>query len=281
MSLKTSLPAMDQYSCSRCNQTMQADEKTEHDDWHFAQDLQSQEQGSGATASQPPPKVAPPTYPPDVKHPYQPDPAPTNGGSSGQTPQYAPPSHPPPTNGASRAAARHHTNQLIEVSHIRAKDEVLHANIRQVKAYNRTDFFIATNAEHAAKCAVGKQYIQHRHRARTRDRLLLQLLYPSISEDEMESIRRAGCVVKGGHVSRSVHRIDPTCCSYDIHSYIEQERKHTMTTTELALAYSAATPINSVSSRPMATIKVPGVRKDRSRPTMQSQYIKPSISTTN
>lgn len=41
-----------------------------------------------------------------------------------QPPQYAPPSNAPPANGASRAAARNHTNAVIEAAKIRARDEV-------------------------------------------------------------------------------------------------------------------------------------------------------------
>lgn len=48
----------------------------------------------------------------------------SNGASSAQPPNYAPPSYPPPANGASRAAARTHTNAVIEAGKIRSQDEV-------------------------------------------------------------------------------------------------------------------------------------------------------------
>lgn len=39
-------------------------------------------------------------------------------------PAYVPPAGPPPANAAGRAAARHHTNQVIEAAKVRARDEV-------------------------------------------------------------------------------------------------------------------------------------------------------------
>ena len=42
----------------------------------------------------------------------------------GNPPAYAPPAGPPPANVAGRAAARHHTNQVIEAAKVRARDEV-------------------------------------------------------------------------------------------------------------------------------------------------------------
>ena len=42
----------------------------------------------------------------------------------GNPPAYLPPAGPPPANAAGRAAARHHTNQVIEASKVRARDEV-------------------------------------------------------------------------------------------------------------------------------------------------------------
>ena len=139
-SLDGSQQNSDLYFCSRCDQKLKWHEKEEHEDWHFAKDLQSQEQdGAGASARptqavpQPqrpiskqaadskdtqPPDYAPPSYPPP---PAAPQPADSNNT---QPSNYAPPSYPPPTNGASRAAARHHTNQVIEAGKVRARDEV-------------------------------------------------------------------------------------------------------------------------------------------------------------
>ena len=46
----------------------------------------------------------------------------TNG--KGQPPAYAAPSGPPPVNARGIAAARHHTNQVVEAAKVRARDEV-------------------------------------------------------------------------------------------------------------------------------------------------------------
>jgi hypothetical protein len=117
----------EEYMCPRCEKSMSFNEKEEHDDWHFAKDLESQE-GNGVATPQPPPQIyaPPPTAPPshDVKS------QPASDSKTGQPPgyappSYAPPSHPPPAAGASRAKAiRHHTNQVIEAAKVRARDEV-------------------------------------------------------------------------------------------------------------------------------------------------------------
>lgn len=122
-------------------------EKDQHEDWHFAKDLQDQEQ-NGAVASVPPAQAAPRApprsqqdlkqgsdsevyQPPDYAPPSHPPPRAQQqdlkqvGDSKGnQPPNHAPPSYPPPQDGASRATARHHTNQVIEAAKIRARDEV-------------------------------------------------------------------------------------------------------------------------------------------------------------
>ena len=121
----------DQYTCPRCSQTFHVDEKSQHEDWHFAGDLQAQEQ-NGATSPEPqsqpastiqplsskqgrdskefqPPSYAPPSHPP-----------PSHAASTG----YAPPSHPHPRNATNGAATHTHTNQVIEAAKIRARDEV-------------------------------------------------------------------------------------------------------------------------------------------------------------
>ncbi len=106
----------DQYFCSRCDQTIDSDEKDEHEDWHFAKDLQAQEQ-DGAIASGRPAQAAPQAQRQDLKQ--------AGDSKSYQPPDYAPPSYPPPKNGASRATAiRRHTNQVIEAAKVRARDEV-------------------------------------------------------------------------------------------------------------------------------------------------------------
>jgi len=116
LKLDASHEGSDQYSCPRCEQTVHLSEKDEHEDWHFAKDLEAQEQ-DGTTASTRPAQAPPQIQPPDFKQ---------AGDSKGEPPpDYAPPSYPPPQNGASRATAtRHHTNQVIEAAKIRARDEV-------------------------------------------------------------------------------------------------------------------------------------------------------------
>lgn len=52
-----------------------------------------------------------------------------SGGKSDLPPGYAPPAGPPPANGASRAAARNHTNQVVEAAKVRARDEVRSAAV--------------------------------------------------------------------------------------------------------------------------------------------------------
>lgn len=53
----TDKPAMKAYSCNRCRQPMLMQEKEEHDDWHFAKDLQAQE-ASAASRDNPQPSDA-------------------------------------------------------------------------------------------------------------------------------------------------------------------------------------------------------------------------------
>ena len=111
-----SYPVSKEYFCSRCEKTMASYEKSEHDDWHFAKDLQDQEQG-GSVAPETPAQVPPQVKPPDPKQ--------ASDSNNFQPPAYAPPSHPPPTSGASRERAiRHHTNPVIEAAKVRARDEV-------------------------------------------------------------------------------------------------------------------------------------------------------------
>jgi Ubiquitin-Binding Zinc Finger len=118
--LDTSLQTSDEFFCSRCDQNMPSIGKGEHEDWHFAKDLQAQEQ-DGADVSQSPPQ--PPSHPPP--HAQQRDLKQNDNRGSQGPPEYAPPSQPPPRDGASRAIAiRHHTNQVIEAAKVRARDEV-------------------------------------------------------------------------------------------------------------------------------------------------------------
>lgn len=118
--VKSSQPTSDQYFCPRCEQSMHFNEKDEHDDWHFAKDLEIQDQDS----------VAPSQPPAQTPQSQQSKPHVATDSKSEQPPGYAPPSypppsHPPPTNGSSRARAiHHHTNQVIEAAKVRARDEV-------------------------------------------------------------------------------------------------------------------------------------------------------------
>jgi hypothetical protein len=56
---------IDQYLCRRCGNTIQLDEKNEHDDWHFAKDLEEQD---GAASTEPSAQTVPPPHalPPQV-----------------------------------------------------------------------------------------------------------------------------------------------------------------------------------------------------------------------
>lgn len=104
-----------QYFCSRCNQTISLSEKDEHEDWHFAKDLQAQE--DDARAPERPAAAAPQPRMQNPKH--------ADNSQSNTPASYAPPSYPPPQNAASRATAIYrHTNQVIEAAQVRARDEV-------------------------------------------------------------------------------------------------------------------------------------------------------------
>lgn len=102
------------FVCQRCEQTIPLFSRDEHDDWHFAKDLEEEQDGSSTQG--PPPQLSSPTSKKDA----------VNGAhKDDQPPQYAPPAHPPPRNGASRTMSRRpHTNQVIEVARLRARDEV-------------------------------------------------------------------------------------------------------------------------------------------------------------
>ena len=109
----------DQYLCPRCEKTMILEEKNEHDDWHFAKDLEEQD---GAASTEHPTQFAPPPHPPlpqasNAQQHF-------SVSKNEESPGYAAPSYPPPANGESRAIAiRHHTNQVTEAAKLRAGDE--------------------------------------------------------------------------------------------------------------------------------------------------------------
>lgn len=149
---------MDHYLCKQCEQKVPSHEKEEHEDWHLAMDLQSQEEngsGSGSVAQNHPPQPSIQTKPPpqDTKQ---------NGGGNGhQPPAYAPPSQPPPASGASRSNIRHHTNKVIEAAALRAKDEVRLSSACDA-ANTMTDSRPARNAECVTKSAVPISHLQQR-----------------------------------------------------------------------------------------------------------------------
>ncbi len=114
--LNASQQTSGQYFCAPCDQTMHLDEKDQHEDWHFAKDLQAREQ-DGTIALERPAQAAPHMQRLDLKR--------AGDSKSNQPPEFAPPSYPPPKNGASKATAvRRHTNQVIEAAKVRARDEV-------------------------------------------------------------------------------------------------------------------------------------------------------------
>ena len=153
--VKASQLSPDQYFCPRCEQSMHFNEKDEHDDWHFAKDLETQDQ-DGAAPSQPPAQAP---------QSQQLKPQPASDSKSEQPPGYAPPSypppsHPPPANGASRTRAiRHHTNQVIEAAKVRARDEVRNSGKLNPNEQS-TNSPKARNAECPADSAITIWYLQ-------------------------------------------------------------------------------------------------------------------------
>jgi hypothetical protein len=155
---KTPLPVVDEdYFCPRCTQSMPAQSQAEHEDWHLATDLQSEEEhGSGATSHLSKDASLPP------KHDLKPL---GDNKIDKQPPQYMPPPGPPPRNGALRPAisARPHTNQVIEAAKVRARDEVCCATHTQRLTKSCAESALATNAKHAAERAAAVQHIQPRN----------------------------------------------------------------------------------------------------------------------
>jgi len=111
----------------------------------LCKDLQAQEH-DGAVASERPAQAAPQAQRLDLKQ--------ASDSKSDQPPDYAPPPYPPSNNGASRGTAiRHHTNQVIEASKVRARDEVhLLPSFRAIATLTKP--LAATNAE----CTTESQY---------------------------------------------------------------------------------------------------------------------------
>jgi hypothetical protein len=103
----------DQYFCVQCYQSIDSNRKDEHEDWHFAKDLEAEDQKPATKQSQICSNVPQLNSKQDVAPDYPP-------------PTYPPPTYPPPRS-APRVAGpiRHHTNQVIEAAKIRARDEVI------------------------------------------------------------------------------------------------------------------------------------------------------------
>jgi Ubiquitin-Binding Zinc Finger len=158
MNYGASQQSPDGYFCSRCEQKMPSDEKEGHEDWHFAVDLQAEEQG-GPTASEPP--VPAMSKQQELKSQPTGDdqffcsrcekslPSNEKGGhedwhlalnlqaqeqagagaserpAGDQPPGYAPLSYSQSAYSTTRAmTSHHHTNQVIEAARVRARDEV-------------------------------------------------------------------------------------------------------------------------------------------------------------
>jgi hypothetical protein len=118
----------DQYSCVQCYQLIDSDQKDEHEDWHFAKDLEAEDQAGQKVAmkqSQIGSNVPQLSSKQDVAPDYPP-------------PNYPPPTYPPPRSAPSVARPiRHHTNQVIEAAKIRARDEVIaNSSRRSQRAIN-------------------------------------------------------------------------------------------------------------------------------------------------
>jgi hypothetical protein len=102
------------YICSRCNQEIKSHEKGEHDDWHFAQDLDNRDNGAVAIAT-------------PIQSPTMPD---RKSSSASPTKSKLQPvdSHrnATPTNGSATKKRRHvaHVNAVDKAAALRAQSEV-------------------------------------------------------------------------------------------------------------------------------------------------------------
>ena len=133
-----------------------------------------------------PPPGPPPSKSANAEEVYEPPPGPPpshqnqNGASPGRDikspsgisnkgpappsdapPSYARPTMPPPAPGASRAASRNHTNKVIEVAKVRARDEVrcdFHCFSRIL-----ADPIVATNAAVTTEPPIPVQHLQRRY----------------------------------------------------------------------------------------------------------------------
>jgi hypothetical protein len=123
--------AMDKrYICPRCNQEIASHDKSEHDDWHFAEEL---DRAEGAPSSAP---VQPPTMS---------SPSPTK-----QKPSWIQPvdSHDQSTTASAHATKQHrhvpYVNAVDKAANFRAQTEVYQAwQTRQAHAwYSIADFWV-------------------------------------------------------------------------------------------------------------------------------------------
>jgi hypothetical protein len=108
----------EQFFCERCKLSMKLDEMIEHEDWHLAMDLQTQEE-AGSSSTAPPPQPA--------SNPFRSDPDKagiSSGGKADLPPDYGPPSYPPPSQSSYQQPHREHTNKVIQAARVRARDEV-------------------------------------------------------------------------------------------------------------------------------------------------------------
>ena len=168
----------DTFLCKRCEKNVPSDERTEHEDWHYAMDLQSDDQNGNSApvptyANQAPPQrhpvdnkhdvkssngpdsgFAPPSYPPPN---HSVDSKKDTKSSNGAAPGFAAPKYPPPNRATHQATAHHHTNQVIEAGKVRARDEVCCFCFD-----NRTlaKPFLARDAEFVAESAISVQHLQ-------------------------------------------------------------------------------------------------------------------------
>lgn len=106
----------EEQTCDRCHKSIPLDEMEEHQDFHFASDLQSQEENN---SPRPPPVAQAVSQFQALDLSGKPAPP-----GDGQPPQYAPPSYPPPVNSVNGSSQiRPHTNAVIEAGRVRARDE--------------------------------------------------------------------------------------------------------------------------------------------------------------
>ena len=109
----------DQYFCVQCYQSIDSDRRDEHEDWHFAKDLEAEDQAGHMVATRQS-QIGPNVPQLDFKQGVE-----GKNGQPSEPPNYAPPAYPPPKSLPHLAGpTRHHTNQVIEAAKIRARDEV-------------------------------------------------------------------------------------------------------------------------------------------------------------